>query len=159
MSWRTLLEPFRFFALAAVALFGAGIVALARGRTGVPLDIFIRDRYFIVSSLHLYFLLGAFCVFFAGIYASIRRRRAGPGALLLGQLHFWISLAPVLLLFHRLHVLAADPLTDTQSEEFRALVHSHARFLVGSFLTFLLAQVFFLVNLALSFRKGTSSGE
>jgi heme/copper-type cytochrome/quinol oxidase subunit 1 len=86
---------FHSFAFAALAVAGLAMTAFFRIQ---PIDLFYYDTYFVVAMGHIVFaaatLFGVFAVAWTLFEAFTRRRLHET----LGQIHFWMTLAGILLL-------------------------------------------------------------
>ena len=147
INWSSLLHPSVFFASAAVCMLAAALLLL--GRPSFSVDLYFHDTYAVLTSFHFYFLFAAFFGIFAGVYRLLWPRTPADAPLLLGLLHFWMSLASACLFFwvlHRLGVVRGNEAGDVQLRE---LVLAENRKLIFAIGMFFLAQVAFFVNVVL----------
>jgi heme/copper-type cytochrome/quinol oxidase subunit 1 len=132
------------FAFALLAVSGLLFTAFLQRYT---VDLFIRDRYFVVTIGHLVMaaatLFGAFAVVWTIFHAWSRRPLHEP----LGQTHFWLTLAGILLSLAALIVLGARP------HDAGGLAASPAYLAMYAMLTTLGAQLVFPVALTASWLR------
>jgi cytochrome c oxidase subunit I len=147
INWSSLLHPSVFFASAAVCMLVGGFLLL--GRPSVSVDLYFHDTYAVVTSVHFYFLFAAFFGIFAGVYRLLWLRTPADAPLLLGHLHFWMSLASACLFFWVLHRLGVARGSEAGDVQLRELMLAENRKLIFAIGMFFLAQVAFFVNVVL----------
>ena len=86
------------FALGVLFVFGVG------GLTGlyladIPQDVYLHDTYFVVGHFHLIMAAAVFLGSFAGIYFWFPKMYGRTMSHRLGQLHFWLTFVPLVLIF------------------------------------------------------------
>src|SRR5260370_8888860 len=103
INWSSLLHPSVSFAGAAVCMLAVALLLL--GRPSLSVDLYFHDAFAVLTSFHFFFLFAAFFGIFAGVYRLLWPRTPADAPLLLGLLHFWMSLASACLFFWVLHRL------------------------------------------------------
>jgi heme/copper-type cytochrome/quinol oxidase subunit 1 len=147
INWSSLLHPSVSFASAAVCMLAVALLLL--GRPSLSVDLYFHDTYAVLTSFHFYFLFAAFFGIFAGVYRLLWPRTPADAPLLLGLLHFWMSLASACLFFWVLHRLGAARGSEAGDVQLRELVLAENRKLIFAIGMFFLAQVAFFVNVVL----------
>jgi heme/copper-type cytochrome/quinol oxidase subunit 1 len=132
------------FAFALLAAAGLLITVFLQVR---PVDIFYHDTYFVVAIGHLVLaaaaLFGAFAVAWALFQALSRRSVHEP----LGQAHFWLTLAGVLMSLIAVAVFSAGPQMGSEPGVGQAYVAMSAMLLT------VCVQLLFPVALVLSWTR------
>ena len=144
--------------MAAAALLVAGVVPRVGERISSPLDVALHDAYVVVSPTVLLLSLGGLFLVFAGVYGVWERDRVRPSNLILGHIHFWLTLLPVVACLQILHRSsgAGAPGADV---DLRGAVQAELKTMMLSLVLFLTGQFVFLANLALRlFRKDAQAG-
>ncbi|HEX9224260.1 MAG TPA: hypothetical protein VF860_13090 [Candidatus Acidoferrales bacterium] len=147
INWSSLLHPSVFFAGAGVCMLAVALLLL--GRPSLSVDLYFHDTYAVLTSFHFYFLFAAFFGIFAGVYRLLWPRTPADAPLLLGLLHFWMSLASACLFFWVLHRLGVARGSEAGDVQLRELVLAENRKLIFAIGMFFLAQVAFFVNVVL----------
>jgi cytochrome c oxidase subunit I len=147
INWSSLLHPSLSFASAAVCMLAAALFLL--GQPSLSVDLYFHDTYAVLTSFHFYFLFAAFFGIFAGVYRLLWPRTPADAPLLLGLLHFWMSLASACLFFWVLHRLGVARGSEAGDIQVRELVLAENRKLIFAIGMFFLAQVAFFVNVVL----------
>ncbi len=160
MKWPGLLRPSGYFAVAAALLFVAGLVPKARESIlGVSLNVYVHAYYVVMSLAHLLVLFGGLFLVFAGVYGLWEKGQMRTFHLILGHVHFWLTLLPVAGLLQMLHRVSGATVSGADSVDFRSVVLAEFRTLTVSVVVFLAAQFVFLMNLALRlFQKDAQAG-
>jgi len=122
---------------------------LLLGRPSLSVDLNFHDTFAVLTSFHFYFLFAAFFGIFAGVYRLLWPRTPADAPLLLGLLHFWMSLASACLFFWVLHRLGAVRGSEAGDIQLRELVLAENRKVIFAIGMFFLAQVAFFVNVVL----------
>ncbi|MEO6954444.1 MAG: cbb3-type cytochrome c oxidase subunit I [Polyangia bacterium] len=91
-------EPAMLFSLGVMVVFAAG------GLTGlyladVPIDLYLHDTYFVVGHFHLTMAAAVLLGTFAAIYHWYDKMFGRTLDRTLGQLHFWLTLVPLVVVF------------------------------------------------------------
>ncbi|MEO6221759.1 MAG: cbb3-type cytochrome c oxidase subunit I, partial [Vicinamibacterales bacterium] len=147
------------FALAFLPMFGLG------GLTGLPLglaasDIPLHDTYYVIGHFHYIVAPGTLFALFAGIYHWFPRVTGRTLNERLGHLHFWGSLVAMNLIFMPMFAQGLAGLNRRLFDggrqyaasagfQFSYELQAWAAAALG------LVQLFFIVNLVLTLRKGT----
>jgi heme/copper-type cytochrome/quinol oxidase subunit 1 len=154
VPWIWFLHLSVYFAGAAVCLAVRGFFLM--GQPSFSVDLYFHDTY-VLTPVHFYFLFAAFFGIFAGVYGLLDRRTPADVPLLLGHLHFWMSLASTCLFFWVLHRLGAARGSEAGDIPLRELFLAENRKLVFGVGLFFVAQTLFFVNVAarLVRRSGT----
>jgi cytochrome c oxidase subunit 1 len=145
------------FALGVLFVFGIG------GLTGlfladIPQDVYLHDTYFVVGHFHLIMAAAVFLGSFAAIYFWFPKMFGKMTSPLLGKLHFWLTLPPMLVIFCGMLVLGNagmqrrlyDP---SVYDTFRALRPWNVALTHTAWLL-LLGQMFFVYNFFRSLWRG-----
>lgn len=146
-QWVWLLHPSVFFAGAAAGLAVRGLFLL--GRPALPVDLYFHDTYAVLTSVHFCFTFAGFFGIFAGLYGILDPRTPADAPLLLGHLHYWMSLASTLLFFWVLHRLGTGRESGAGDIQLRELFLAENRKLIFGAGLFFVAQVLFFVNVVL----------
>src|SRR5260370_32504515 len=120
INWSSLLHPSVSFAGAAVCMLAVALLLL--GRPSLSVDLYFHDTFAVLTSFHFYFLFAAFFGIFAGVYRLLWPRTPADAPLLLGLLHFWMSLASACLFFWVLHRLGGARGNEAGDVQLRELV-------------------------------------
>ncbi len=154
-NWSSLLHPAKFFAAAAVCTLAGALLLL--GRPSVSVDLYFHDRYAVLTSVHFYFIFAAFFGIFTGVYGLLWPRTPADAPLLLGHLHFWMSLASACLFFWVLHRLGIAGGSEAGDVQLRELLLAENRTLIFAIGVFFLGQVLFFVNVVLRLVRRSSA--
>ncbi len=151
------------FALGFLPMFGIG------GLTGLPLgltatDIHLHDTYYVIGHFHYVVAPGSIFALFAGIYYWFPKVTGRKLSETLGKLHFWPSLIfmngiffPMLL--QGMHGVSRRMYDGGLSYAHGQDVHYLNHIATGSAWGLALGQVPFLINLAISLRKGKKASD
>ncbi|MEW6320880.1 MAG: cbb3-type cytochrome c oxidase subunit I [Acidobacteriota bacterium] len=151
------------FALAFIPMFGIG------GLTGLPLglaasDVALHDTYYVVGHFHYLVAPGTLFAIFAGIYHWFPKITGRRTIGWLGHVHFWGSLATMNAVF--LPMFAMGLMGVNRRLYDAGLQYAHAQptlewnaFMTWSAVALGLFQLPFVVNLAVSLRRGVPAGD
>lgn len=145
--------PVMFFVLAALLLLGAWFEA--RFLVAPAMDIYLHDTYFVISHNFVIFVLSLYFVACGIVHLLYKRVARKPMSPRLGQLHFWLSLVSIVILFYAMHKMQLAVQRDVSSSQSAALLPAELGFL--AFLGFLVAQIIFAVNVIWSFFRGVKA--
>ncbi len=148
MRWPSLLRASRLFVVAGVMWLALDLLPLLRGDSGVSVDLYLHDRYVVLSTSHLFLFAGSVLVIFGGVYGLFEQRHAQPVHLTLGQAHFWLTALPLGIVFRVLYRLSQAGNGDVNLHD---VVQAEMRVFLWSFLALLAGQFAFLANLAIAF--------
>jgi len=150
------------FALAFLPMFGLG------GLTGLPLglaatDIPLHDTYYVIGHFHYLVAPGTLFALFAGIYYWFPRVTGRRMNDLLGQLHFWGSLIAMNGIFFPMFLQGLAGMNRRLYDGGRSyqLFDSFGGSFTGQAWSAVLlgvVQIFFIVNLFMSLRRGKTAG-
>lgn len=140
------------FALAFIILFSIG------GFSGlmlavVPADIQYHHTYFVVAHFHYVLVTGAVFAIIAGVYYWIPKWTGHYYNETLGQLHFWISVISVNLLFFPMHFLGLAGMPRRISDYAVQYTDYNMMASIGAFI-FGFSQLIFLYNIIATIRGG-----
>ena len=151
------------FALAFLPMFGIG------GLTGLPLglaaaDIHLHDTYYVIGHFHYIVAPGTLLALFAGVYHWFPKVTGRTLSDALGRIHFWGTVVCMNAVFMPMFIQGLGGLnrrlydggisyTHGQQLQHWNVVQGWAAWLLGIF------QIFFVLNLIISWRRGTPSGE
>jgi cytochrome c oxidase subunit I len=151
------------FALAFLPMFGLG------GLTGLPLglaatDIPLHDTYYVIGHFHYLVAPGTLFALFAGIYYWFPRVTGRRMNDLLGQLHFWGSLIAMNGIFFPMFLQGLAGMNRRLYDGGRTyqLFDSFGGSFTGqawSAVLLGLVQIFFILNLFMSLRRGRTAGD
>ncbi len=159
MNWPGLFRPSGYFAVVAALLFAAGVIPRVRESIGASLNVYLHAYYVVVSPTVLLLLLGGLFLAFAGVYGVWEKDHMRPSNLILGHIHFWLTLLPVAALLQILHRNSVAAVPSAGSVDFRGVVLAELKTLITSLVIFLTGQFAFLTNLALKlFQRGAQAG-
>ena len=146
MRWPSVLRASRFFVVAGATWFSIGLIQLFRGGSGARTDVYLRVGNALVPPSHVFLLAGSILVILGGVYGLFEQRHAQSASLILGQVHFWLTVVPLAILSLALPANTAAGDVNLQNP-FQALEKVSFRTLLVIFL----AQFVFLSNLAIAF--------
>lgn len=148
MRWPSLFRASRFFVVAGLIWFAVDLVLLFRAGSGRLIDVYLHDRYVVLSTSHLFLFVGSVLVIFGGVYGLFEQRHARPVNLILGHAHFWLTALPLGILFRVLYRFSQAASGDVNLQD---VVQGEMRVFLWSFLALLAGQFAFLANLAIAF--------
>ncbi len=147
------------FAVSFLPMFGIG------GLTGLPLgfnasDIFLHDSYYVIGHFHYVVAPGTIFGLFAGIYYWFPKMTGRKMNEVLGQIHFWLSLVGMNLIFAPMFIQGlrgmSRRMSDGGSAYFGAddiAIHLN-KDITYSALLLAAAQLPFIINLFISIKGG-----
>ena len=151
------------FALAFLPMFGLG------GLTGLPLglaatDIPLHDTYYVIGHFHYLVAPGTLFALFAGIYYWFPRVTGRRLNDLLGQLHFWGSLIAMNGIFFPMFLQGLAGMNRRLYDGGRTyqIFDGFGGSFTGQAWSAVLlgvVQIFFIVNLFMSLRRGKTAGD
>jgi heme/copper-type cytochrome/quinol oxidase subunit 1 len=154
MRWTFWLRASRFFVSAGAAWVALGILPWFRGAPSAGIGIDLHDRYVVVSATLLSVFAGSVLVIFDGVYGLFEQRHGRQINLILGQIHFWLTVAPLAALFRALWRFASGAGASGGDLNLQAIVQAEMRVFLWSLAVLLLGQFVFLANLAVAcFRR------
>jgi cytochrome c oxidase subunit 1 len=150
------------FALAFLPMFGIG------GLTGLPLglattDIPLHDTYYVIGHFHYVVAPGTIFALFAGIYFWYPKITGRKMSEFLGKIHFWGSFVCMNFIFFPMLIQGMAGLQRRLFDGGLVYVHAqpvlwlHQVMTISAF-TLAFFQIFFLINLFLSIRRGEKVG-
>ena len=145
--------PVMFFVLAALLLLGAWLEA--RFLVVPAMDIYLHDTYYVISHNLVLFVLSLYFVACGIVYLIYKKVARKPMSSRLGYLHFWLSLVSIAILFYAMHKIQLVVQRDISSGQSAALPPALLGFL--AFLSFLVAQIIFAMNVVWSFFRGVKA--
>lgn len=124
----------------------------------VPLDLHMTDTYFVVGHMHYVLFGGSVFAVFAGIYLWFPKATGRMLGEKLGRWHFWLTLIGTNLTFFPMHwlgLLGMPRRVATYAPQFTLdnQIVSIGGMIMG------LAQVFLLINIIRSVKKGKVAGD
>jgi cytochrome c oxidase subunit 1 len=151
------------FALAFLPMFGIG------GLSGLPLglaasDVILHDTWYVVGHFHFLVAPGTLFAIFAGIYywfPKVTGRRLNH---MLGVVHFWGSLVAMAAIFLPMFTLGLRGVNRRLYDAGMQYAHAQGTLGIQTHMTWAavalgLFQLPFLINLALSWRRGVEAGD
>jgi heme/copper-type cytochrome/quinol oxidase subunit 1 len=151
MRWTFWLRASRFFVVAGAVWVALGITAVFRGTPGVTIDIDLHDRSVVLPAALLSVLAGSVLVIFGGVYGLFEQRHPGRLNLILGQIHFWLTVAPLAVVFRALSRFSSGAAAGGGDLHLQTIVPAEIRVFLWSLAVLLLGQFVFLANLAVAF--------
>jgi len=151
------------FALAFLPMFGIG------GLTGLPLgfnitDIALHDTYYVIGHFHYVVAPGTLMALFAGVYywyPKVTGRKMNDK---LGKIHFWGSFVALNFIFMPMFVQGLAGVSRRLYDGGQQYAHAHGVLYLNEVMSIAawvlgLAQIPFIINFFLSYRKGTKVGD
>ncbi len=145
------------FAIAFVILFTIG------GFSGlmlaiVPADFQYHGSYFVVAHFHYVLVTGALFTIIAGVYYWIPKWTGHYYNERLGQIHFWLSVIAVNLLFFPMHFLGLAGMPRRVADYAIQYTDFNQLATIGAF-AFGIAQLIFLYNVFATIRGGKKASD
>jgi cytochrome c oxidase subunit 1 len=146
------------FALAFLPMFGIG------GLTGLPLgfnitDIALHDTYYVIGHFHYVVAPGTLMALFAGVYYWYPKVTGRKMSDTLGKVHFWGSFVALNFVFMPMFVQGLAGVSRRLYDGGQQYAHAHGVLYLNEVMSIAawvlgLAQIPFIINFFLSFRKG-----
>ena len=147
------------FALAFLPMFGIG------GLTGLPLgfnitDIALHDTYYVIGHFHYVVAPGTLMALFAGVYYWYPKVTGRKMSDKLGKIHFWGSFIALNFVFMPMFVQGLAGVSRRLYDGGQQYAHAHGVLYLNEVMSIAawalgLAQIPFIINFFLSFKKGT----
>lgn len=149
--------PALLFAIGAVSLIVSGVLkSVFMGNAAA--DIHLHDTYLVLGSVQLGILLACIFGLFACIFQGYPKVFGRYMNVILGKIHFWITLVCVYLLFWPMHYEAPAAMPrrymDTSNLTTLNVYNEQNRFISTVAIIFVAAQVLFVFNFFLSLFNG-----
>jgi cytochrome c oxidase subunit 1 len=146
-------------------LFSVGFVSLfiTGGLTGPllaqpSLDVYLHDTYFVVAHFHLIMAMAGLFAIFSATYFWFPRMFGRMMNERLGKVHFWVTLFGAYATFMPMHLLgiAGHPrrYSELTGVQYVAAMLPLQKFVTVAAVVTLAGQLFFLINLFWSLRRG-----
>lgn len=151
------------FALAFLPMFGMG------GLTGLPLglsasDIYLHDTYYVIGHFHYVVAPGTIFALFAGVYYWYPKVTGRKMNEVLGKLHFWPSFICMNLIFFPMLIQGLGHMNRRMYDGGASYAHNQHLLVWNKVISYsawvmALAQLFFIVNFIVSWKKGAKASD